>query len=414
MVRTVLGVCLWSLGLLFLPTQALYAEGAWPQWRGPLRDGVSQEEGLLQEWPEKGPPQVWLYRDCGVGYSGPAIVDNCLYILGTRDQEEHLICLDVAEGEEMWTSAIGPIYKNGWGDGPRSTPTVDGEVIFTLSAKGNLNCNRADNGEQIWQVAMQDFGGSIPVWGYSESPLVYGNMVLCTPGGEEGAIIALDKASGELLWQSKELTDIAHYSSIVLMESGNRELGVQLLVSQLVGFSLETGEVEWSVPWNGRVAVIPTPVIWKDSIYVTSGYGAGCMLARYRSVEEEYSNKVMVNHHGGVIRLKDCVYGHSDRKGWTCQDLETGDKRWQEKHVLGKGAIAYADNRFYCLSEDEGEVVLIEASEEGWSEKGRFTLSPQTEIRKPKGRIWTHPVIADGKLYVRDQDLLFCFDVTRK
>ncbi|MCG8448221.1 MAG: polyvinylalcohol dehydrogenase, partial [Pirellulales bacterium] len=150
---------------------------------------------------------------------------------------------------------------------------------------------------------------------------------------------------------------------------------------------------------------------------VTSGYGTGCMLVRLNSddsAEQVYDNKLMTNHHGGVIRWRDSLFGHSNRKGWTCQDFVTGDAKWQERKVLGKGAIAYADNHFYCISEDKGEVALISASEAGWQEKGRFTLTPQTELRKPKGRIWTHPVIAGGRFYLRDQELLFCFDVQEK
>jgi len=222
-----------------------------------------------------------------------------------------------------------------------------------------------------------------------------------------------------LLWQTEDLTDQAHYSSIVVKEHAGKTMGVQLLVSQLVGFDLEDGTVLWSAAWPGYMAVIPTPVFWEDCVYVTAGYGAGCMLVRVGedfSAEAEvvYDNKLVTNQHGGVILLDDHIYGHSDNKGWTCQEVATGKRVWRERHALGKGAIAYADNRFYCLGEDTGDVVLIAAGTEGWKEHGRFTLNPQSELRLPKGRIWTHPVIADGRLYLRDQELLTCFDVRAK
>ena len=402
------------LGAVFLSLPARSADGPWPQWRGPHRDDNSTETGLLEAWPETGPPRLWLFKDCGIGYSGPAIVANRLFILGARDGQELLISLDVSQGKELWAVPLGPIYENKWGDGPRSTPTVEGEFVYAMAARGNLTCLRVDGGSIVWQTAMQDLGGQLPGWGYSESPLIHEEKILCTPGGAQGAIAALDKTTGKLLWQTSELTDVAHYASIVVTDQADSAIGVQLLVSQLVAFRVADGEVLWSVPWPGNVAVVPTPIVWQDHVYVTSGYGAGCMLVPLHndtSVEPVYDNKLMVNQHGGVIRIGKNLYGYSDGKGWICQDIATGKMKWREKKALGKGAIGYADDRFYCITEDEGHVVLIDASEQGWHENGRFTLEPQTELRKPSGKIWTHPVIADGRLYLRDQELLFCFDV---
>ena len=404
---------------VLLPT-ALWAidagstEGPWPQWRGPGRDDLSTETGLLESWPEGGPKQLWSSDQCGIGYAGPAIVGDRLYILGAREGQEFLLCLDVKTGNELWASLIGPELENSWGNGPRGTPTVDGEHIYTMGGRGNLVCLRTQNGSEVWSITMEDLGGKIPKWGYSESPLIHNKKLLCTPGSEQGAIVALDKANGRLLWQTKGLTDRAHYSSIMVKEHAGKMMGTQLLVSQLVGFDLQDGKVLWSVPWEGSVAVVPTPVFWKDCVYATSGYGSGCMLVRITddfTVDVVYDNKLISNHHGGVILLDDHIYGHSNHKGWTCQNVATGKKVWQERHELDKGAIAYADQRFYCLGEDTGDVVLIAATTEGWREHGRFTLEPQSELRSPKGRIWTHPVIADGRLYLRDQELLYCFDI---
>ena len=391
--------------------------GPWPQWRGPGRDDMTNETGLLQSWPEGGPKQLWLFNDCGIGYSGPAIVGDRLYICGSRDGQELLLCLDAKSGDELWTASLGEEYENGWGNGPRSTPTVEGENVFAVGANGKLICVQAKNGSEVWSVSMQEFGGKVPKWGYSESPLIHGDKLLYTPGGGQGAIVALDKGTGALLWQTEELTDVAHYSSIVVKQQAGKETGVQLLVSQLVGFDLESGDVLWTVPWSGSTAVVPTPVLWEDCVYVTSGYGAGCMLVRVDedfSTDVVYDNKLISNHHGGVVLLDGHIFGHSNSKGWTCQDVATGEKVWLERRALEKGAIAYADGRFYCLGEDTGTVVLIAATSAGWEEHGRFTIEPQSELRKPRGRVWTHPVIANGRLYLRDQELLYCFDVRSK
>ncbi len=395
---------------------SLSAEGNWPQWRGILRDDISEEAGLLKTWPEGGPTRLWMFEDCGVGYSGPAVVGTRLYTMGGRDGVEQLICIDANNGHELWSTPLGPLLENSWGDGPRSTPTVDGKMIYALAANGNLVAVRAADGAVVWTTAMQDLGGDVPNWGYAESPLVYQGRVLCTPGGSRGTIAALDRQSGEVVWQSEELTDGAHYASIVLMQHAGKTVAVQLLGKQLVGVDVANGALLWSTPWPGAVAVIPTPIVRGNQVYVTAGYGAGCKLITVddqHNVEVVYENKRMTNQHGGAILLADHVYGHSDGKGWTCQEFATGVKAWHEKNALGKGAIAYADDHFYCISEDEGEVVLIGASPEGWQEQGRFTLEPQTELRKPKGRIWTHPVITGGRLYLRDQDLLYCFDVSQ-
>jgi outer membrane protein assembly factor BamB len=414
-IRLVVCRCLCA-AVLLLVVSSCFAQGPWPQWRGPNRDDISKETGLIQELPEGGPPRVWLFEKCGVGYAGPAIVGDKLYILAGRDGNDQLLCLNATNGEELWAATLGPIFTNDWGDGPRSTPTVDGEFIYCMASSGNLVCVKAADGSTVWTKAMQDLGGKVPVWGYSESPLVMGENVFCTPGEQNGAIAALNKTTGELVWQATELPDTAHYSSIVPMEQDGKTVLVQLLFHELVGVDAADGKMIWTIPFPGNVAVIPTPIVSGNMVYATAGYSAGCVMAKIEGSEAEvvYENKNMVNHHGGVILLDGHVYGYSDGKGWVCQNLESGDFAWREREALGKGAIGYADGRFYCLSEDTGELAMISASSEGWEEHGRFTLEPQTKIRKDKGKIWTHPVIADGKLYLRDQDLLFCFDVKAK
>jgi outer membrane protein assembly factor BamB len=387
----------------------------WPQWQGPTRNGLTKETGLLKSWPEGGPKRRWLFEQCGAGYSGPAIVDGKLYILGEREGACKMIALNAETGKELWATAIGPTFQNDWGGGPRNTPTVDDGRVYALTANGDLVCVRADNGDEVWRVTMQSLGGQIPNWGYSESLLVDGDKVLCTPGGPQGTIAAIDKESHEVIWQSKELTDLAHYSSIVRGEIHGKPQYVQLLEKRLVGLSPDDGKLLWEVDWPGSVAVIPTPIVRSNHVFVTSGYGAGCMLVSIspdNKAEKVYENKRMKNQHGGVINVGRHLYGYSDDVGWVCLDARTGDFAWREREVLGKGAIGYADGRFYCVDESEGNVVLIDASPDAWTERGRFTLQPQAKDRSPRGGIWVHPVVVNGKLFLRDQEYVYCYDVS--
>lgn len=404
--------------LLAFSTLTLSASAAgsdWPQWRGPDRTDVSKETGLLKAWPAAGPKRVWLFENAGQGYSGPAIANGKYFTLGTRDGSEILLVLDANTGKELWTAKLGEILDNGWGDGPRGTPTVDGDRVYALSGPGELVCLKVADGKILWKASMKDLGGKRPNWGYTESVLVNGPHVLCTPGGAQGTVAALDKLTGKVVWQSKELTEAAHYSSIVPATINGQAQLVQRNEKTVFGLAPKDGKLLWQTTFPGRTAVIPTPIIRGNDVYVTAGYGAGSKLVRIgadNKVTEVYENKVMKNHHGGVVLIGDHVYGHNDN-GWVCQDFATGAEVWMNKSV-GKGAVSSADGMLYCLDEKTGAVVLAAASPTGWKESGRFTLDPQSKIRSPKGHIWTHPVISHGKLYLRDQELVYCFDISGK
>jgi outer membrane protein assembly factor BamB len=405
-----------SILLLCVAPSFVHAETySWPQWQGPFRNGLTNEKGLLKRWPEGGPKQKWIFDKCGAGYGGPAIVDGRLYIMGTRDGATQLFAIDVASGREIWAVPMGPEFQNDWGNGPRGTPTVDGDHIYALDASGVLVCVTTD-GREVWRVTMASLAGHVPNWGYAESPLVDGDKLLCTPGGEQGTFAALDKLSGDVLWRSEELKDLAHYSSIVRGEFHRKPQYVQLLEKRLVGISVDDGTLLWEVDWPGSVAVIPTPIVRDNQVFVTSGYGAGCMLVGVDAknhVTKVYENKVMKNQHGGVINIGNALYGYSDGAGWLCMDIRSGETIWRERDALEKGAIGYADDRFYCLGEDTGDVVLIDASPKVWTERGRFTLAPLSDNRSPKGRIWVHPVVVNGMLFLRDQEYVYCYDVKK-
>ena len=385
----------------------------WPQWRGPDRTDVSEETGLLKTWPASGPTRIWLYQKAGNGYSGPAIANGKLFTMGTRDGSEIMIALNAGTGEELWTATIGPLVRLDRGGGPRGTPSVDGEHVYGLGGDGSLICANVADGKVNWRVSMAGLGGKRPNWGYSESVLVDGDKVVCTPGGSKGAIAALDKTTGRVVWQSKEFTDAAHYSSAVVAEHDGTRQYIQLTAQHVVGVSAADGKLLWESSFPGRVAVVPTPIFHDDCVYVTAGYGAGSKLVRLgadNQASDAYENKVMKNHHGGVVLVGDFLYGYSEGPGWICQDFKTGKEVWSERK-LGKGAVSCADGMLYCLEENSGTVALVEASPKGWKEHGRFKLDPTSKIRDPQGLFWTHPVVCNGKLYLRDQDLIYCYDV---
>ena len=372
------------------------------------------EKGLLQDWPEGGPKKMWTVNDAGLGYSGVTVQAGSLYTMGAFDKKEMLLAYNSSSGEKLWEVHVGELLTNGWGDGPRMSPTISNGKIYALGARGNLLCVLAKNGKQVWKKSLvDDLGGKVPGWGYTESVLVDQGKVICTPGGKDGAIAALDADSGRTIWRTKSFTDGAQYSSpISIMYQGKKQY-VQLVMKNIVGIDPGNGSVLWKSKWPGKVAVIPTPIFSNGHVYVTSGYGVGCKLVKLGDnyPTNVYENKVMKNHHGGVIKVGEHLYGYSDGVGWACQDFKTGELIWNEKKALGKGAIAYADNRLYCQGEGDGRLILIDASPTGWKTHGEFTISPQTKKRNPKGRIWTHPVICDGKLYLRDQEYILCYNI---
>jgi outer membrane protein assembly factor BamB len=403
------------LCLAVLPAASALGDN-WPQWRGPDRTDVSRETGLLKTWPREGPRRLWVFKDAGIGYAGVSVVGDTLYTMGARGNTEELIAVNVKDGKEKWAVAIGARFNERRGDGPRGTPTIDGEQVYALSGQGHLVCANTRDGKVAWKVSMSDFGGRRPGWGYCESVLIDGDRCVCTPGGRKGAIVALDKKTGKLIWQSKDFTQGAQYSSTIAYNHNGQPQYAQLTQRKVVGVNPNSGDVLWQSDFPGRTAVIPTPIYHAGHVYVTAGYGAGCKLLELTpsGAKEVYANNTMVNHHGGVVLVGEHLYGYSDRGGWTCQEVKTGKAVWTERKKLGKGSLTCAGGMLYLLDESEGQVVLIEASPRGWNEHGRFKLEAQSEKRSAQGRVWTHPVVSGGKLFLRDQELLSCYDVKAK
>ena len=406
--------------LLALPLShsVFAASSEWPQWRGPNRDGLSAETGLLKEWPKDGPPLLWKASGLGAGFSGVSVAGQRIFTMGEQTDANHVLALNCADGKLLWSTKLGKAGAPGWGGfkGPRATPSVDGGLVFALGQFGEVICVSAADGKEVWRKHLTtDLGGPLMEWGFSESPLVDGDQVLFTPGGPKGTMVALNKKTGGLIWQSKDWTDNAHYSSIIVAEIDGLRHYIQLTDKSIAGVAPEDGKVLWKAARKGSTAVIPTPICADGYVYTTSGYGIGCNLFKVAkgsafTATQVYANKVMVNQHGGVVKLGDHLYGHSDSKGWTCQKFQSGEARWQEKDKLGKGSLVYADGHLYCREEAEkGVVALLEATPSGYREKGRFT--PPDRSGKQS---WPHPVVAGGRLYLRDQDVLLCYDVQAK
>ncbi len=389
----------------------------WPTWRGLKRDGSSTEKNLLTTWPAGGPELAWTTTGCGSGYSSVSVANGRVFTMGDGPDGSSVRAFEEKSGKPLWVSEI--VGKPGGNyEGPRCTPTVDGDALYALGQFGDFVCLDVATGKERWRKNLgTDFGGRYSGWNYTESPLVDGNLVLCTPGGKKGAIVALDKKTGSLLWQSTEFTDGAQYSSLVPADINGIHQYIQLTGESVAGVDAATGKLLWRAERKGQTATITTPIYANNQVYVTSGYGVGCNAFKITKdadgfkTEEIYANKNMANHHGGVILLGDYLYGFSDSKGggWICQEFKSGDIKWSDKGV-GKGSIGYADGHFYCRSEGkQGTVALIEATPDGYKETGRFD-QPDRSAKNS----WPHPVIANGRLYLRDQDVLLCYDVRKK
>jgi outer membrane protein assembly factor BamB len=433
-----------GVACLVAGTVATFADD-WPQWRGPARDDISKEKGLLKEWPKGGPKLLWKTDRAGLGFSGFSIVGDVLYTMGAHDEQEYALAFSVKDGSKLWETKLGPIFLDPlkrYGDGPRATPTIDSDYLYCLGGQGELVCLKRAKGEEVWRKNLiRDFKGEVMVWdadiggwGYCESPLVDGGQLICCPGGPGGWMIALDKLTGAVKWRTTELPDQATDSSVVVatIEGVRQYINSTFKNSKdgggIAGVDAKTGKVLWHFPIKkyGIYAVCTTPVVKDNFVYATAGYSAGCNLLRVSkdaagkfTVQDSYDKSVrinMQNDHGGVVLIDGHIFGYCDGRGWVCQEFKTGNEIWNERDAVdGKGSLTYADGNFYLLS-DQGEAVLLNASAEGWKEKGRFKLPQRSASREARSAqrdagVWTHPVVANGRLYLRDQELIYCYAV---
>ncbi len=390
------------------------AAGDWPQYRGPNRDNISTETGLLARWPDDGPALAWTKTGFGEGYSEVAVAGDAIYTLGSRGNDEMLFAIERETGNPKWAIRTGRNREDGTGNGPRGTPTVDGDHVYALGANGDLVCAKTADGEIVWKLnILEEFQGSNIVWGISESVLIDGEKLICTPGGKAATIVALDKLTGRPVWRSLvQGAPQAGYSSPIAIDVGNVRQYVNFVHTAVVSVRASDGEPMWGqrASANGT-ANCSSPVAADDVVFTASGYDTGGALFRLASrsnataSEVVYTTKEMKNHHGGMVLLGGYVYGF-DESILTCLDLRTGKPAWQNRSV-GKGSLTCADGKLFLRSEG-GPIALATASPEGYEELGRFD-QPQRSGRPA----WAHPVVAGGRLYIRDQDKLLAFDVRK-
>lgn len=420
-----------AMALAGIPVVAArLAASDWPQWRGPERNGKSAETGLLGEWPAGGPPLAWKAEGLGGGYSSLSVVDGRIYTMGDLGDSQYVIALSADGGGHLWKARVGPRWEDEYG-GPRATPTVDGERLYATGTAGDVVCLETATGREVWRRNLErDFGGDLMKamgqydWRYAESPLVDGDRVVVTPGAPDAMMVALDKATGEEIWRARipELgergADGAGYASVVISNGAGVRQYVQLVGRGVIGIEAATGRFLWG--YNGvanDVANIPTPVVQGDYVLASSGYGTGAVLLHLVragdgvAAEEVYflEGSVMQNHHGGLIVDDGFIYtGTGHNKGFPMSvRFADGKVAWGPVRNGGKGsaAVTFADGRLYFRYQD-GTMILVEATPEEYREHGSFVIPDVDNFS------WSHPVISNGKLYLREQDRLYCYDVS--
>lgn len=378
----------------------------WPGWRGPLRDAKSADTGLLKRWPAGGPPLLWQQTGFGEGFSSLAVTGDSIYTSGWVGGQLVLFALDL-DGKERWRAEVAPIHRSNPG-AARATPVVDGDRVYLLSGGGRLACYGTADGKLKWQQELTSFGGRPGSWGFSESPLVQGDLVFATPGGST-VFVAFNKLTGEVAWKSSGFSAPAHYSSILAIAVD----GVPMLVNGTGGGLFAVSPTDGKLLWRhdfakGNTANCPTPAYADGYLVWAVGYakGAVCLQLSAKDGEvtakEVWRNTNLVNHHGGFVIHEGYVYGNHNEQ-WTCLDLKTGEQKWLSRGV-GKGSICFADGMLYTFGEREGRVGLVEATPEAFRDAGTFSVAG-------KGPSWAHPVVTGGRLYLRYADNLYAYNV---
>ena len=396
---------------------------AWPTFRGPERSGVSNDTGLLKRWPENGPKLLWEADGAGRGYSSLAIEGGKIYTLGDslpdeEQSDEYLLCFDQANGKLLWKTRTGPAWTNGRGDwqSSRSTPTVDGDRVYVLTAHGDLISYDTKGAERWRKNLKEDFSGKkADGWGYSESVLIDGEKLVCTPGGVQSTMIALDKHSGDTIWTSLRAEDRgAGHASVVISEVGGTRVYVQTTGSGPMGVRASDGELLWTYDIERTTAVIPTLIVRDDLVFFTAGYDRGGALLRQVptengiEIEEIYPLQLdLMNKHGGVVLVGDYIYGDSDARGIPfCADLMTGEIQWKSRGSgRNSASIVAADGCLY-IRYANGTMTLVKASSAAFEESGSFQIPASGD--RPS---WSHPVVFDGKLYLREGNKVLCYQL---
>ncbi len=407
--RTACRICLMGLGVLLFPTGTPAAD--WPQWLGPNRNGSSPEKNLLTTWPKDGPKVLWKVPG-GDGYATVAVAGGRAYSLVQRGKEELLIALDVNDGKEVWHKAIGPAYKNNYGNGPRSTPAIDGDRVYVQSVTGPLVCLEADSGKIVWQHhLLKEFKAKNITWGLSASPLIDGDLVFALPGGEGAGVAAFHKKTGELAWKTSN--DRASYASPIAVTVGGQRQIIFFTAAGLCATTPKGGKELWRVPWVIEYEVnICTPLlVGADRLFVSTGEEEGCALYQLKADgppalawESKGKKSVLMNYWANSVLHEGHLYGLSgefnQKIHLNCVNAQTGKLIWSKKD-FGKAAVTLADGHLFLVSK-AGDLVLASATPKGYDEKARVTLLGENR---------TAATIANGRLFLRDKQNILCLDI---
>jgi len=381
----------------------------WPQFRGPERTGLSKETGLLKSWATSGPKLAWKATGLGEGHTTISVAKGKIFGMGLVGEDEKVWALDEKTGKPLWSTKIATrieLQGRQGGLGSRATPTVEGNFLYTVGVAGDVVCLKVSDGSLVWHKSLvTDFGGQVPTWGYSESPLVDGNKLIVTPGGQS-AVVALDKKTGATLWKSPLSDRVSYSSAQTAMVNGQKQY-IQFLGSAVVGLSATDGKPLWSYksPANRNQINCSMPIYRDGMLFAATAYQTGGGLAKLNGdkADEVYFLREMQNHHGGMVLVGDHLYG-TGNNSLMCVEFATGKIVWESRSP-GKGSITYADGMLYCRGE-RGTITLVEANPKEYVQKGQFEQPDRT--REPA---WAYPVVANGKLYIHDQDTLLCYEV---
>lgn len=376
------------------------------RWRGPNGNGVYDDSGLMNEWPASGPEIIWSYNGLGEGHSSPAFANGTIYLSGMEGETGHIYAL-TPEGKLKWKKAYGEEFHESY-PGSRSTPVIAGDLLYIYSGKGDLTCMDANSGEIKWQKnAFDDFDGKNIRWGVTETVVVDGDKVYFTPGGKKHNVVALNRFSGEHIWSSPGMGEVSAYCTPLLVELSSRKLLVTHTADHVIGVDAEDGKMLWAYPQTNRYSVhANTPILHDGDLFCFSGYGQGGVKLNLSDdgskVEKEWFNENLDSRMGGMVVLDGYLYGSGDRnREWRCVNWETGEETYESKDI-GKGAVIAADDKLYVYS-DRGELALVEATPQ------EFDVISETDVELGSAQHWAHPVINNGRLYVRHGDTLIAY-----
>lgn len=379
----------------------------WPQWRGPQQDGISKETGLLKQWPAEGPKVLWQ-KPLGAGFACMSVAGGHIFTQLQIPEGQFVVALDDKTGNELWRVRVGDPYQGDGFPGPRSQPTVDGTHLYVTGSTGQVLCLDTATSKTLWQInVFEKFGGKLAMWGLADSPLVEGDRLYVYAGNSLGAaVVALNKNNGEVIWKSGD--ESATFSSPMRAKIAGAETLVVFSNMSLLGFAPDTGKPLWSFPWPTKPEInVAQPIVAGDNIFIGSGYNHGCALvhidlATSPSAKQVYANKLMRAHFNTPVLVDGYVYGFDDST-LRCLKLDDGTSKWENKD-FGKGSLTVADGLAYILGE-KGNVALAKLTPE------KLEIISEAKDMMSKERCWTSPVVANGRLYLRDQENIKCLDV---